>query len=236
MFPISRCFQFKEIAEALGEGAVIGGLIAQVEGERFFLVGGRAIAREGQVLEANSALAKPVMLGHALDEDFFGGSGGLVFAAERVEELIEGVLVFGGEHREDGAETVFEGVATGDGFASFGGRSGGAKGVLAVDFGARAALRLAGGSGGDRGYRGRRRDRICGDCGRLVGGLAGEFAQATLFGAADLTRCHTKTVLTCGRKASGQEGREVIEERGEIKFEICDSLRAGDRGRRGKEE
>jgi len=70
------------------EKAVIGGLVAQVEGERFFLLGGRAIAREGQVLEANSALAKPVMLGHALDEDFFGGSGGLVFAAERIEEVI----------------------------------------------------------------------------------------------------------------------------------------------------
>jgi len=88
------------------EAALVGGLVAQVEGELFLvgdLAGGGIVARG---FEMERALAEPVMLGHGFDERGFGEGGGLVLVTERGEERIEFGLRFGGEDAEGSRETV----------------------------------------------------------------------------------------------------------------------------------
>ena len=64
------------------EVALVGGLVAQVEGELFWVGGltGSGVVAGG--FEVEGALAEPVMLGHGFDERGFGEGGGLVLVAE----------------------------------------------------------------------------------------------------------------------------------------------------------
>ena len=116
------------------EAALVGGLVAQVEGELFLvhdLAGGGIVAGG---FEVKGAPAEPVMLGHGFDERGFGEGGGLVLVAERGQECIEFGLRFGGEDAEGSGETVTRVVQRGGGFSSFSFWTGREFGVLAVGF------------------------------------------------------------------------------------------------------
>ena len=72
------------------EGALVRGLVANVERELFLLrlgFAGRFLAVEAHVLQQNGALLEPVVLGHVIDEDLLGGGGGLVLVAQAVRSL-----------------------------------------------------------------------------------------------------------------------------------------------------
>jgi hypothetical protein len=109
------------------EGALVRGLVAQIEGELAIvdhLAGGVV---EAGFFEPHGAVAQPVVLGHGLDERFFGGSSRLVLFLEGGEEFEEFVLRFGRQHPEFAGwgEPVTEVVARGGGFPGFGFRAGG---------------------------------------------------------------------------------------------------------------
>lgn len=78
----------------------------------------------------------PEVVGELVDEDLFGGRGGLVLAAERGAEFVEFSGVFTGPDELLRVEAVFEGVLGGAGFPFGGARAGGALGIAAVDGGA----------------------------------------------------------------------------------------------------
>ena len=99
------------------EGAVVGGLIAEEQCELAFLVFHWQIVGHGDVLEALSALAEPVVLGHFLDEQGFGDGGWLVLGAEAAEEGVEFVLILRGKDGEGAGEAVAGGFP-GFGFGS----------------------------------------------------------------------------------------------------------------------
>ena len=95
------------------------GLVAQVEGELAIvddLAGGVV---EAGFFEPHGAVAEPVMLGHGLDERFFGGCGGVVLLLELSVELVELGLGFGTQHPEfaEGGEAVAKIIARGGGFS-----------------------------------------------------------------------------------------------------------------------
>ena len=116
------------------EAALVGGLVAQVEGELFLvrdLAGGEIVAGG---FEAERALAEPVMLGHGFDERGFGEGDGLMLLAERGKERIEFGLRFGGEDAEGSGEAVAHIIQCGGGFSRFTLRTGREFGVLAVGF------------------------------------------------------------------------------------------------------
>ena len=87
-------------------------------------------------LEHPHAAETPVMFGELVDQDVFGGTGGLVFAAEVVAEGIEFGGVFTGQNELFGVEPVLEGIAAGSRFAFGGPGTGRELGILPVDFGA----------------------------------------------------------------------------------------------------
>ena len=126
------------------KGAVVGCLIAQEQRELTVLLFlGQIRITHRKVLEALSALAEPVVLGHFCDQEGFGGGCGLVLGAKAAEEGVEFVLVFfqarttgtkrpvrlGGQDGEGAGEAVAEVVEAGCGFTGFGDR---ACGVLRV--------------------------------------------------------------------------------------------------------
>ncbi len=117
------------------QGAIIGGLIAQEQGELafFFEEGQGGIVHHG-VLEALGALAEPVMLGHFEDEDAFGHGFDLMLHRKAVEEVVECVLIFGFEDGEDAGEAETEIVHARGGFSGFGVRASGVLGVGLVGF------------------------------------------------------------------------------------------------------
>ena len=103
---------------------MVGGLVAEVEGEEFrvFDVAG---------LEVDGALGEPVALGHVVDEDALGARSGLKFLIEIVDELDPFVRVFAGHRDEDRRKTgeaVFAGVLAGAGKACCGTWTGGMAG------------------------------------------------------------------------------------------------------------
>ena len=51
-------------------------------------------------LKVQRAVAEPVVLGHALDQNGFGGCGRLVFGDETFHELLVFEIAFGGEYGE----------------------------------------------------------------------------------------------------------------------------------------
>ena len=74
---------------------------------------------EAGFFEPHGALAKQVVLGHGLDERFFGRSLRLVLLLELSEELVELGLGFGQQHPEfaEGGEAVTKIIARGGGFS-----------------------------------------------------------------------------------------------------------------------
>lgn len=69
---------------------------------------------------------------HLLDEEIFGGAGGLVLGFESLEHFVEMLLIFAGEDGSFGSETVAEGVEA-DGGPAFGSLGAGAQlGVPAI--------------------------------------------------------------------------------------------------------
>ena len=68
------------------ESSLVGGLVAQVEGETFFVYG--AVVGEAIGLQQPGAVAQPVVLGHALDQNHFGAARGAVLAFEVDDELV----------------------------------------------------------------------------------------------------------------------------------------------------
>ena len=85
----------------------MGRLVAQVEGEAFFVY--RAVVGEAVGLEQAGAVAQPVVLGHAFDQNHFGVARGAVFAFKIDDELVIFAGVLPGQEDERAApirETV----------------------------------------------------------------------------------------------------------------------------------
>ena len=95
-----------------------------------------SVGRPGECLHCAEAAKTPEVLGEFVDEDFFGGVGRLVLAAERCAEFIELGGIFTGLDDLLRVEAMLEGVLRGVRFAFGGARTGGVLGVAAVDFGA----------------------------------------------------------------------------------------------------
>lgn len=102
------------------EGAVIGGLVAQEEGKLIEIVRGKGIH-----LQAKRAVGKPVVFGHVMHQQFFGGVGGRVIGNQRLMESGKFGGVFVGQEKGAGSETVFERIAAGSSFAGWGAGAGG---------------------------------------------------------------------------------------------------------------
>jgi hypothetical protein len=115
------------------EGALVGGLIAQKQGQAF---GVYAFAREALVLEAKGALGKPVGLGHLFYKDVFGRVGGLVLVEEGGLEGRERGGIFAGDEEDAAGEAVFCGITRRSQFAHVGARTAGVLGVAAIGEGA----------------------------------------------------------------------------------------------------
>jgi len=78
------------------EGALVRGLVAQVEGELAVVDDLASGVVEAGFFQPHGAVAKPVVLG--LDERFFGRSLRLVLLLDLSEELVELGLRFGKQH------------------------------------------------------------------------------------------------------------------------------------------
>ncbi len=122
----------QQIVETFREAAVVRGLVAQVEGERFLLFARVVITGEGEILETLGTEAEPEMFSELVDEGVFTRRGRLMLFAVGGEEIVEVLLVFGGQDGKLAAETVFEVVARRDGESSGGGRAGAELGILAI--------------------------------------------------------------------------------------------------------
>src|SRR6185437_8763973 len=83
------------------EGTLVGGFIAQVESEALVVDG--AVVQETVPLQHGGAVAQPVMLGHALDQDQFGTVFGAVLIFEVYGELVE---FYGAFPREEDEHTA----------------------------------------------------------------------------------------------------------------------------------
>ena len=92
-------------------------------GERFLGSGGGAgfgVMDDDVLFVDPEAAQTPGGIGHFLDTEGFHVVLGLVVEEERLEDLIEGGLVFGGEAGGGGGETEGEGVENGLVFGSLG--------------------------------------------------------------------------------------------------------------------
>ena len=96
------------------EGALVSCVIAQKQRQTFFVdtAGGKAV-----VLKAKGALGEPPGLGHLVNEQFFGGMGGLVFFEQVLNKRFEGSRILAWHHELAGGQSVFERVAGGSRFA-----------------------------------------------------------------------------------------------------------------------
>lgn len=86
--------------------------------------------------ELPHAAETPKVLRYFVDQDFFGGVGGLMLGAERSAELFELGGIFGSEDELLGIEAVLEGVLARSGFALGSPGPGGVLGVSTIDPGA----------------------------------------------------------------------------------------------------
>jgi len=80
------------------EGALVGGFIAQVERETFVV--DRAVVQETVPLQHGGAVAQPVVLGHALDQNHLRTVHGTVFRFEIYDEMVEFFGAFPGQKNE----------------------------------------------------------------------------------------------------------------------------------------
>ncbi len=82
----------------------------------------------------------PEVFGHFVNQDFFGGVGGLVVGAEIGFEAVEFGGIFAGVDEGFRVETVLEGVAAAGGFPRRSDRARTVMGIGAVGFGSRGGL------------------------------------------------------------------------------------------------
>ncbi len=108
--------ELSELVGGLPEGAVVGGLVAEVKGELLIGFVHREVGIEALLLQRKSALGEPEVLGHFLDEQEFVGVGGLMLSMERGEEAVEIFLPFPSENSEGASEAVAEIVLRRGGF------------------------------------------------------------------------------------------------------------------------
>src|SRR4051812_35136334 len=103
------------------KGALVRGLIAQVKREALSVGDLAGYGVEAERFERDGTAAEPVVLGHGLDERFFGECVRLMLAAKAGEEFVELELRFGRKDLEGarGREAVAGVVARGGGFAGF---------------------------------------------------------------------------------------------------------------------
>ncbi len=87
------CLSAFEFERSLRESAFVHRLIAHVESERLLFFVGLTIVRIASSCMICAALAEPIVR-EAIDENVFGRSGGLVFAAKAIEQVIECFLAF----------------------------------------------------------------------------------------------------------------------------------------------
>ena len=109
-----------ELAQAFVEGALVGGLVAHIEGELFFLPAGGEFGVEREALEREGALHEPVMLGHVVDEQLFSWGRRLVFGAQIGNELLEVFFALPGESHELAGEAMTPAILRDGGFAFLG--------------------------------------------------------------------------------------------------------------------
>ena len=79
----------------------MGGLVAQIERQLFFLVADRQLAIEASFLQKHGAPAEPMMLRHFLDQLGFKRAVDLVLGAEASAEVFEFLLLFPRQDGED---------------------------------------------------------------------------------------------------------------------------------------
>ena len=103
------------------KGALVGSLIAEVEREPLGVGDLAGDGVETECFERDSAFAEPLVLGHRLDERFFGRRSGPVLVTKAGEEFVELELGFRGKDPESarGREAVTDVVARGGGFTGF---------------------------------------------------------------------------------------------------------------------
>ncbi|MGH9583890.1 MAG: hypothetical protein ACRD4O_13235 [Bryobacteraceae bacterium] len=108
-----------ELIDAFMEGAVVGDLVAQPEGEELAGVGGGDFVVHREVGAELRALAEPEVLRHFEDEDVFENALRLVLGAETIEKRIKFFLRFRGQDDEFSAESPAGVVIAGVRFAIF---------------------------------------------------------------------------------------------------------------------
>jgi hypothetical protein len=102
------------------EGSLVGGLVAEVESQAFFVNG--TVVMKAVGLQKLRAIAQPMVLGHPLDQDQFGAAHGTMLAFEIDDELVVflGVLPWQkDEHAASIGEAVARVIAGRNGLALF---------------------------------------------------------------------------------------------------------------------
>ncbi len=135
----------KQHVEGAMESALVGGVIAQEDGE---LLGIDAVGGEAVGLHGHGTLHEPVGLRELANEHFFGWIGGLVLVQKRVQKRFIFGGIFARNDELTGGESMLERIAGGSGFArrcartggTAGARSGGDAVVVTVRFPIQARL------------------------------------------------------------------------------------------------
>jgi hypothetical protein len=115
---LSLFLQLQQVVQAAMEGALLSGLIPQVERELLVIDG----EEHSFVLEPQSALGEPVVFGHVPDQEGFGGGFRLVFGGEGFDEDLELVVILVGKEGELARKSVASVIAGRRRFAFFGAR------------------------------------------------------------------------------------------------------------------
>ena len=134
--PIECALDAGFVARKGFDGAGTGSVVGESAGARVetvFVVGELGHAEIEQTgFKRPHAAQTPGGHGHLLDEQGFGGTGGLVFGEKGIEQFPEFVGIFVGKDGGLGGESVAEGVER-DGGATFGSaRAGGVLGVATI--------------------------------------------------------------------------------------------------------
>ena len=108
------------LVEALLEGAFVAGAVAHEERQAFVVE--RAVFFEAAALESFGAIAQPVVLGHAVDQDMLGFGFGAMLTQESAAEDAIGFGAFERKNEKNvvvAAEAVAKVIAGRGGFALF---------------------------------------------------------------------------------------------------------------------
>ncbi|MBZ5592392.1 MAG: hypothetical protein LAP39_09155 [Acidobacteriia bacterium] len=140
---IKRSLDPRLVTEEIFDGARIHGVVAEDEGQALLFgqagvfafefgveVGEAEVKQAG--FDAAHAREAPSRHDHLLDEQVFGGTGGVVLGFERFEQLGELLVIFGGKDGSLGGEAVAKGIEADGGAAIGSAGAGGELGVPAV--------------------------------------------------------------------------------------------------------